>query len=103
MLADLSVRILNSAINPRSRDYGPAMFVIPKVSTRRMGGPSREGTVWTRPTSGRNRLYDILVAGEIAIHSSAVGGTSTALPDVRRRGVEHVNSLCCENRRFGSS
>ena len=28
---------LNSVVNPRSPDYGPAMFVIAKVSTRRMG------------------------------------------------------------------
>ena len=62
-------------------------------------GPSEP----SRPTSGRNRLYDILVVGEIAIHSSVVGGTSTPPPDVRRRGVEHVHRVCCENRRFGSS
>lgn len=52
---------------------------------------------------GRNQPYDILVAGEITIHSSAVGGTSTPLLGIWCRGVEHVHRLRWENRRFSSS
>src|SRR5258708_17535260 len=49
-----------------------------------------------------NRPHAILVAGEIAVSSTAVGGNSTPLLGIRRRRVEHIHRPRCENRRFGS-
>jgi len=48
--------------------------------------------------------YAILVAGEIAVYSTALDGTSTCVIAIRRHRSEHSRGLgCCENHRFSSS